>query len=104
MANNSREVLDGLQFQGVDESVLYSVDTLPWGGSPTGVSHDVFDEEDYATSLKSLLMPGSPTVATNVINLPALSGLSAGKIYRVFIDFTIAGSGLQGYFRVQGEL
>ncbi len=83
MAKNNREVLDGLQPQGIGESVSYGVDTLPWGGSPTSPSHDIFDEEDYGTSLKSSLMDGTPTVSGDTINLPALSGLSEGLIYRI---------------------
>ena len=104
MVKNIREVLDGLQSQGINESVLFSVNTEPWGGTPTGPTHDIFDEEDYTTSLKSSLMDGSPTVSGDVINLPALSGLSNGVIYRVFVRFVSGGSTLEGYFRVEAEL
>ena len=103
MAKDIREILGGLRFQGTSESVLYSVDTEPWGGTPTAPVHDIFDEEDYGTSLKSSLMDGVPTVATDVINLPALSGLTDGIIYRVFVRFVSAGNTLEGYFRVQAE-
>ena len=101
MADKTHEVLDGLQFQRVVELVLYSVNTGPWGGSPTSPSHDVFDEEDLTTSLKSTIMDGTPTVATDSINLPALGPLVLGTIYIVTIKFTSAGSTLEGYFRVK---
>ena len=102
---NSREILDGTQPQGVNESVKYSVDTAPWGGTPTTVSHDIFDEEDFDTSLKSSLMSGTPTVTSDVITLPALSGLTDGIIYRVTVKFTITGGSiLESYFRVKAEL
>ena len=101
MADKIHEVLDGLQFQRVAESVLYSVDTTAWGGTPTSPVHDVFDEEDLTTSLKSSLMSGSPTVAGDNINLPALSGLTLGIIYTVTVLFVSAGSTLEGYFQVK---
>ena len=102
-AKSIREVLDGIQIQGVSESVLYSVDTLPWGGTPTLPVHDVFDEEDPGTSLKSTLMSGTPTVSSNDILLPALQSLTAGVIYRVLVQFSSAGNTLEGYFRVEAE-
>lgn len=100
---DSREVLDGIQPQGIGESVSYSVDTAPWGGTPISLSHDVFDEEDYTTSLKATLMPGTPTVSVDNVVLPALSGLAEDVTYRVFITFDSGGNTLQGYFRVRGE-
>ena len=103
MAENIREVLDGLQFQGTGESVSYGIDTLPWGGTPTSQTHDIFDEEDYTASLKSTLMDGTPTINGDVINLPALSGLSDGVIYRIFVQFTSGGNILEGFFRVEGQ-
>ena len=103
MAKDIREILGGLQFQGINESALYSVDTEPWGGTPTTPTHDIFDEEDYTTSLKTSLMDGTPTIAADIINLPALSGLTDGIIYRVFVRFVSAGNTLEGYFRVEAE-
>ena len=103
MADNIREILDGIQTLGSNESALFSIDTAPWGGSPSGPTHDIFDEEDYTTSLKTANMDGTPTLATDVINLPALHSLVAGKIYRVFVQFTSAGNVLEGYFRVKAE-
>ena len=103
MAKSIREVLDGIQTQGTAESIFYSVDTAPWGGTPSSPSHDVFDEEDLTTSLKTTLMSGTPTVSSDDILLPALHSLTAGIIYRVFITFTSAGNTLQGYFRVEAE-
>ena len=104
MGRNIHEVLDGLQEQLVGESVVYSVDTLPWGGTPTSPSVDVFDEEDYDTSLKTTVMPsGSPAINGDTISLPALTSLTAGIIYRVFVTFVSSGNTLKGYIRVQAK-
>lgn len=104
MAKNIHEVLDGLQVQSTAESVLYSVDTEPWGGTPTSPSVDVFDEEDLATSVKTTVMPsGNPSVLTDDIILPALTSLTAGIIYRILLTFESAGNTLQGYIRVQAK-
>ena len=104
MARNIHEVLDGLQEQLVGESVVYSVDTLPWGGTPTSPSVDVFDEEDYGTSVKSTVMPtGSPAVSGDDITLPAMTDLTAGVIYRVFVTFVSLGNTLRGYIRVYAK-
>jgi len=104
MAQDIHEVLDGLQSQSVAESVLYSVDTEPWGGTPTSPAVDVFDEADLSTSLKSTVMPsGNPSVSLDVIILPALTALTAGIIYRIFVTFLSGGNTLRGYIRVQAK-
>ena len=103
MAKNDREVLDGLQLQGANESIAYSIDTEPWGGTPSSPVHDIFDEEDLTTSLKSTLMSGSPTVSSHNVVLPALSGITDGVIYKVIVRFVSGGQTLEGYFRVKGE-
>ena len=104
MSHDIHEVLDGLQEQSVAESVIRSVDTLPWGGTPTSPAVDVFDEEDYTTSVKVTVMPsGTPSVSTDTIILPPLTALTAGIIYRVYITFVTGGNTLRGYIRVQAK-
>lgn len=93
----------GTVTQGENESVIYTVLTTNWGGSPTSLGHDVFDEHDLATSLKATLMPGTPTASVDTITLPALSGLTAGVTYRVTVAFTSGGSSFEAFFRVHGE-
>ena len=104
MAQNIREVLDGLQFQGAAESILYSVDTEPWGGSPALPTHDIFDEEDLDISLKASLAPGTVSISSHNLVLPAVTALVAGTIYRVTVTFTSAGNVLQGFFRIEAQV
>ena len=103
MSKDIREVLEGLQFQGENESVVYAIDSEPWGGSPSTIVHDVFDEEDLIVSLKATLMSGSSSVTSHIITLPALSGLTFRTLYKVTVKFTSGGNILEGYFRVKGE-
>jgi hypothetical protein len=99
---NKLEVLEGLQPQGVNESVNWAVATTNWGGSPSGPDYDIFDEDDLATSLKPSLMPGTATVSGDDVILPTLSGLTARVIYRITVSFTSGGNDLECYFRVKG--
>lgn len=101
--DQAREVLEGIQVQGVNESILWSVDTSPWGGTPTSPSHDIFDIEDMSTSLKATLMPGTPSVSGDNVVLPALSGISTDVTYIVTVRFATGGNTLEGYFRVRGQ-
>ena len=99
----SREVLDGVQVQGINESVIYKVKTDNWGGSPSGPDFAIFDEEDYGTDLKGTLTTGAATVDVNDVVLPAISGGTQNHIYRVFVSFTSGGNDLECYFRIKFE-
>ena len=104
MSERSREILEGLQYQGEDESVAYSIDVTNYGNTPTSPAVDVFDEDDLSTSVKSTVMPtGSPSVASNVITLPALTALTDGQTYRVEVQFTLSGNLFEVFFRVRGQ-
>ena len=104
MAQDIHEVRDGLQIQLVGESVSYAVNTTKWGGTPTSPSVDVFDEEDFGTSLKVATMGASnPTVSGDDINLPLFGSLTAGIIYRIIVTFTLGGNTLIGFIRVQAK-
>lgn len=100
----AREVVEGWQYQGKDESIAYTLDVSAVGDDPTSVSVDVFAHGDLDTSVKSTVMPsGSPSVAANVITLPALTALTAGTNYRVEVKFTIGGNVLEHFFNVSGQ-
>ncbi len=100
---NDREVLEGKQFQGVDESIAYTLDVSAVGSSPSSVSVVVKDVT-HATVVTATVMPtGSASVSGNVITLPALTQLTAGVLYRVEVKYTIANNVLESYFYVQGQ-
>lgn len=95
-----REVVEGRQTQGADETIVYTLDTTDVGGSPS-VSAVVVWRESDATDVTSTTMPsGSHSVNGDVITLKALTALTAGQVYRVEVKFTSAGNTLEHYFRV----
>ena len=82
-----REVVEGIQIQGEDEAVTYSVTTTNWASSPSGVTVVVKDV-DAGTDVTGDVTSGSVSVAGDIITLPEISGLTAGTLYRVEIQFT----------------
>jgi len=95
-----REVIEGKQVQGADETITYSLDTTNVGGTPS-VSGVVVWKESTATDVTATVMPsGSHSVASNVITLKPLTALTAGQSYRVEVKFTSAGNTLEHFFRV----
>ena len=94
-----REVVQGVQMQGGDEQIVYTIDTANWGGTPTSPAVEVKDGD--GTNVKSTVMPtGSPSVASDIITLPILKLLTAGVTYRVEVKFTTGGNVLECYFKV----
>jgi len=101
----TREIVQGLQYQGADESILYTLTTTNWGSSPTTTSAAIFTDngDGTYTDVTSTKMPGSTSVAGDVITLPAILGLVAGTMYRVEVKFTISGSIFEAFAYVMGE-
>lgn len=102
------EFSEGLLEVRVGEGLLKSVDTTPWGDAPTDPAVEVhaWDETTEAwEDVTSTIVPsGTPSVSGNVITLPELdfSDGVAGTLYRVTVQFTIAGRGSP--FRPFGRL
>lgn len=103
---NDREVLEGKQYQGVDESIAYTLDvgTIAAGSSPSSVAVVVKDITNAATVTSTVMPTGSPSVSGDVITLPALTLLTAGILYRVEVKYTLDGNVLESYFYVQGQI
>lgn len=100
----TREVAEGIQYQGADEVIVYDIDTGNWGGSPSSPTVVVKDASNNFTDVTSTVMPsGSPSVSTDTITLPALQSLTAGNEYRIEVKFTISGNTEECYIRVFGE-
>lgn len=100
-SSNIKEVLEGIQEVGPTEAVTFTLDTLPWGGSPSSPVCDIFDEEDLSTSLSGTLLTGSPSVLGDEITTSQVGSLTEGKIYRLTITFVSNGHTLRGYVRIQ---
>lgn len=100
---NDREVQEGVQYQGVDEIISYTLDVSAVGSSPTSVSVVVKDVTNSATVTATVMPTNSPSVAGNIITLSPLKLLTAGVLYRVEIKYTVSGNVLEHYFYVQAS-
>ena len=103
MAADNREVAEGKQHQGVDEQIAYSLDVSAVGSSP---SSPVVVVKDVTTGtvVTSTVMPTNvPTVAGDVITLSPLKLLTADRLYRVEVKYTLEGNVLESYFYVQAR-
>lgn len=104
----NRQARESVQLKGVpqgeDEEVPYSFSTLPWGGSPSGVSAEVKDMTEGGTDVTADVMPGTPIVAGDTITLPKLKLLTDGHTYRVEVLFATLGKTLEAFFFVKAEM
>lgn len=102
--SSNREIVEGRQFQGVDEVIVYSIDVSNWGSSPTNVSIVVKQVSDGADVTSTVMNPNSPSVTTDTITLSALDTLTEGEEYRVEVQFDIGSDTFECYFYVKAEL
>lgn len=88
---SKREVAEGIQTQGADEEITYTIDTTNWGvtapTSPSMVVKAVSTGADVTSSVTS----GSMSISGSVITLKPISNLSVGEGYRVEVQFTGGG-------------
>lgn len=100
----SRQVKEKEIFQGVDESVAYAITTTPWGSSPSSPVVAVYDVSDRGRmDVTASVTTGSVSITGDVITLPLIHGLTAGKIYRVEVKFVIGSSTLEAWFSIKAE-
>ena len=91
--SNIREIKEGMQYQGSDETIVYTLTTTPWGSSPSSESAKIYEVDgDTYTDKTSTMMTGSASATADVITLPAIHGLAAGEMYRVEVLFTCSGN------------
>lgn len=99
-----REIKEGKQLQGSDESIVYTLTTTPWGSSPGTITAAIYEVDgDTYTDKTSTNMTGSPSAVGDVITLPAVHSLTAGKLYRVEVKFICSGNTFEAYAYILGE-
>lgn len=76
----SREVREGLQYQGPNESIAYRLRVTPAAASAVGVT--VRDQETGA-DVTVAVCSGAPTVSDGALILPALHDLEENHFYEV---------------------
>jgi hypothetical protein len=97
-----REVAEGLQIQGVDERIAYTLDVSNVGSSPTTISAVVKDPD--GDDVTAALMPtNTPTASGDVITLSPLRDGTVFTRYRVEVKYTVSGNVVETYFHVYFE-
>ena len=103
MSDYDRQTKERDIVQGIDEQIVYTLTTTPWGSSPIGVSVKAYDMSVPYTDITATVLSGSPTVAGDVITLPILKSLTEGKTYRIEVKFTAGGNIFEAWFDVEAE-
>lgn len=97
-----REVTEGPQVQGEDETITYTVTTSNWASLPASESMVVKNRD--GVDVTSTVTSGSMSVASDVITLKPISRLVAGERYTVEVQFTAGGGApFECYFYVDCE-
>lgn len=108
-ANIRREITDGLQVQGVDEEIIYRLNTANWGGTPTAPVAAAF-KRNVTTQLwedvtATVFPTNTPTISGDYIVLSKLQDLVVDGEYRVEVKWTHPGGSLvEAFARIKGEL
>jgi hypothetical protein len=96
MAEINREIVEGDQYVGLNESPRFKLTTTNWGSSPTTVSVFSYSynktTQVYTLNTSTIFPSGSASVSGDVITLPALVPQAVGDMYEVHIKFTAGGS------------
>lgn len=90
--------------QGVDEQIPYSVNTGPWGGSPSNVTVVIKETNRNLLDVTSAKTSGSASVSGNIITLPTIQSLANGSSYRVEVKFVTGTKTLECYAYIDAEL
>lgn len=97
-----REVLEGQQAQGKDETITYTITVSPAPTSIVGVY--VFEQQAPDTDIKAVKMPsGAASFVGSIITLPPLTALVKDSIYRVEARYSDGVNILEPYFLVLCE-
>lgn len=85
------EVKETEVYQWPAEQIPYTLDVTNYGSSPTSPSMTIVDAD--GNDVTSTLAPsGSPSVSSNVITWPVITGGTSGQTYTVTFTFTISGT------------
>jgi len=98
-----REVAEGVQIQGEDEQIVYTLTTTPWGSNPSDVSMVVKDESDGYKDVTSTVTSGDISVDGDVITLKMIKSLTADHGYRVEVKFSSGGNIFEPFARIKAE-
>ena len=102
--SNIREIKEGLQYIGEDETIVYTITTTPWGSDPSSEAAKIFEVDgDDLTDRTVALMSGAASATGDIITLPAIAGCTAGTDYRVEVAFTCSGNVFEVFAELKAE-
>lgn len=104
MMNSDREVLEGVQRQGEDEVIAYTLDVSAIGAAPSSPVVVVKDVTAGSVVTSTVMPVNAPTADGAVITLSPLRSLVIDHLYRVEVTYNLAGNTLESYFFVQAEV
>ena len=100
-----RQVVEGPQAQGVDESIVYDITTTPWGTSPSSPSYVVKDMNASLADITTDVSTGNaPGISGDVLTIPTIKPLAADRKYRVEVKFTADAQDFETFFIIEVEL
>jgi len=103
MDNSIREAVGSPFEQGSTESVYYTVPTAEWGGPPSDVSLTIRDLKANNADVTNAKSSGNAQITDDDITLPRIYNLTAGKKYRVDVQFMSGGNLLDFYFYINAK-
>jgi hypothetical protein len=106
MTSSKREIAEGLQYQGEDEEITYSLTVTNWISTlSAATSVKVYDiTENARTDVTTTVMPtATMTVNGNVIIFSPLKALTADHTYRLDVKFSGDGQKPEAFAIIQAE-
>jgi len=103
MNGEGRRIAEGIQHQGEDEEVVYSLTTTKWGSSPSDVIVKAYHINNAYADVSDTVLSGTSGVAGDVITLPKIGNLLEGNRYRIEVKFAVGASVLEAYFIVEAQ-
>ncbi len=102
-----REITEGEQIVGLDETPIFTLTTTNWGSTPTSVTvtSAKYDSsaDTYTDNTSAVFASGSVSIAGDVITLKPMSPQAVGDIYYIEIQFTSASSVWEAFAWVRVE-
>jgi len=103
MSQGSRRIAEGIQHQGEDEEVAYTLTTTNWGSSPSNVVVKAYHINNRYLEVSDTVLSGDASITGDVITLPKLGNLVEGNRYRVEVQFKTGTDLLEAYFVVEAQ-
>lgn len=100
----SREIKEGIQEQGSDEVITYTLTVPTTWGTPASPSASIWTYVDGAyTDVTTTKMSGSASADGQVITLPSVTSLVAETMYRVEIKWTSSGNTFEAFAWIRAK-